>query len=160
MFWNFTPEQVQNPEKLVAYLEKGCYHPGNSRETQITAMCWGLAHACRALLNAIQYPQGEEKVSVSDDKVTGTAATPAPPATGTMATLAPPATGIASTSALATNTVVEPGNQPVRVAVASMHKKKSWRQKSARLEREDEKAGPSQREAEEEEKVVDETETT
>ena len=45
VFWNFTPEQVQNLEKLVKYLEKVCCHPGNSRETQITATCCGLAHA-------------------------------------------------------------------------------------------------------------------
>ncbi|KAK4810942.1 hypothetical protein QYF61_013350 [Mycteria americana] len=97
VFWNFTPEQVQNAEKLVEYLEKVCCHPGNSRETQITATCWGLAHAYRALLNTIQYPQGEEKVSGSDDKATGSTATPAPPATGTVATPAPPATGTAAT---------------------------------------------------------------
>ncbi|KAK4825908.1 LOW QUALITY PROTEIN: hypothetical protein QYF61_003403 [Mycteria americana] len=69
VFWNFTPEQVQNPEKLVKYLEKVCCHPGNSRETQITAMCWGLAHAYQALLNTIQNPQEEDKVSESDNKV-------------------------------------------------------------------------------------------
>jgi len=40
-----TPEQVQNLDKLVKYLQKVCCHPGNSRETQITAMCWGLPHA-------------------------------------------------------------------------------------------------------------------
>jgi len=45
VFWNFTPDHVQNPDKLVKYLEKVCCHSGNSRETQITAMCWGLAHA-------------------------------------------------------------------------------------------------------------------
>ncbi|KAK4811296.1 hypothetical protein QYF61_023348 [Mycteria americana] len=56
------------------------------RETQITATCWGLAHAYRALLNTVQNPQGEEKVSGSDSKATGTVATPAPPATGTVAT--------------------------------------------------------------------------
>ncbi|KAK4810930.1 hypothetical protein QYF61_013338 [Mycteria americana] len=39
-----------------------------------------------------------------------------------------------------------------------IHKKKSWKQKSARLEREDEKAGPLQ--GEEEEELVDEMETT
>ncbi|KAK4814672.1 hypothetical protein QYF61_024979 [Mycteria americana] len=39
-----------------------------------------------------------------------------------------------------------------------MHKKKSWKRKSARLEREDEKAGPSQRE--EGEELVDKMETT
>ena len=65
MFWNFTLEQVQNPEKLVEHLEKVCCHPDNSRETQITATCWGLAHAYRALFNIIQ---GEAKVSGSDNK--------------------------------------------------------------------------------------------
>jgi len=53
---NFTPEQVQNPDDLVKYLEKIYCHPGNSRETQITATCWGLAHAYQAtLFSNIQY---------------------------------------------------------------------------------------------------------
>ncbi|KAK4810919.1 hypothetical protein QYF61_013327, partial [Mycteria americana] len=46
------------------------------------------------------------------------------------------------------------------VSVAPIHKKKSWKRKSARLEREDEGAGPSQEEEEEEEELVNETETT
>ncbi|KAK4807084.1 hypothetical protein QYF61_018425, partial [Mycteria americana] len=33
-----------------------------SDKTQITATCWGLAYAYRALFNTLQYPQGEEKV--------------------------------------------------------------------------------------------------
>ncbi|KAK4811037.1 hypothetical protein QYF61_015741 [Mycteria americana] len=188
VFWNFTPEQVQNPEKLVEYLEKVCRHPGNSRETQITAMCWGLAHAYRALFNATQNPQG------SGDKTTGTAAAPTPPATGTAAAPTPPATGTAAaptppatgtaaaptppatgtaaaptppatgTAAAAapnnsvTSIAVQTGNEPVSVSVAPIHKKKSWKRKSARLEREDEGAGPSQ--GEEEEELVNETETT
>jgi len=53
-FWNCTPEQVQNPDKLVEHLEEVCCHPRNSRQTQITAMCWGLAQAYRALFNTIQ----------------------------------------------------------------------------------------------------------
>jgi len=53
-FLKLTPEQVQDPEKLVKYLQKVCCHPGNSRETQITPTCWGLAHAYRALFNLIQ----------------------------------------------------------------------------------------------------------
>jgi len=57
--FKLTTEQVQNPDNLVKYLQKVCCHPGNSRETQITAMCWGLAHAYRALLNPIQCPKGE-----------------------------------------------------------------------------------------------------
>jgi len=45
VFWNFTPEQVQNPDKLIEYLEEVCCHPGISRDTQIIAMCWGLVRA-------------------------------------------------------------------------------------------------------------------
>ncbi|KAK4831865.1 hypothetical protein QYF61_019693 [Mycteria americana] len=144
VFWNFTPEQVQNPEKLVEYLEKVCCHLANSRETQITAMCWGLAHAYRALFNTIQNPQG------SGNKMTGTAATAAPPATGTAAAAAPDNS--------VTSTAVQPGNQPVSVSVAPIHKKKSWKRKSAHLEREDEGVGPSQ--GEEEEELVNKTEAT
>lgn len=74
----FHPEQVQNPEKLVKYLEEVCCHPGNSREKQITATCWGLAHAYQVLFNTIQYLQGDKKVFGSDDKMSGTLATQVP----------------------------------------------------------------------------------
>jgi len=77
------PEQVQNPEILVKCSEKVCCHPGNSSKTQITATCRCLTQAYHALLNTIQCPQGEEKVSGSDDKMPGTAATPTP-AAGTL----------------------------------------------------------------------------
>jgi len=40
--FKLTPEQVQDAENLVKYLQKVCFHPGNSRETQITTTCWGL----------------------------------------------------------------------------------------------------------------------
>ncbi|KAK4807067.1 hypothetical protein QYF61_018408 [Mycteria americana] len=146
VFWNFTPEQVQNPEKLVEYLEKVCCDSGNSKEIQITAMCWGLAHAYRALFNATQNPQG------SGDKTTGTAAAPITPATGTAAAAAP--------NNSVTSIAVQTGNEPLSVSVAPIHKKKSWKRKSARLEREDEGAEPSQGEEEEEEELVNETETT
>ncbi|KAK4825487.1 hypothetical protein QYF61_027642 [Mycteria americana] len=63
----------------------------------------------------IQCPQGKEQVSGSDDKATGTAATPTP----------------------ATGTAAEPENQPVPVSVAPVHKKECWKQKSARLVREE-----------------------
>ncbi|KAK4811260.1 hypothetical protein QYF61_022157 [Mycteria americana] len=59
---------------------------------------------------------------------------------------------------LGADNAAERGNQPVSVSVTPIHKKKSWKQKSARLEREDERAGPSQ--GEEEEELVDEVETT
>jgi len=42
VFLKLTPEQVQNPDNLVKYLQKVFCHPGNSRETQITATCWSL----------------------------------------------------------------------------------------------------------------------
>ncbi|KAK4810456.1 hypothetical protein QYF61_004236 [Mycteria americana] len=91
--------------------------------------------------------------------VTSTVATSGPPAIGTAVTPAPTATGTAVTaSSIATDDAVQPGNQPVSVSIAPIHKKKPWKRKSARLEREDEKAGPSQ--GEEEEELVDETETT
>ncbi|KAK4811230.1 hypothetical protein QYF61_022127 [Mycteria americana] len=131
-------------------------------------MCWGLAHAYRALFNIIQNPQG------SGDKVTGTAAAPITPATGTAAALITPVTGTAAAPALpvtgtataaapdnsVTSIAVQTENQPVSVSVAPIHKKKSWKQKSACLEREDERAGPSQGEEEEDEELVNETETT
>ncbi|KAK4810968.1 LOW QUALITY PROTEIN: hypothetical protein QYF61_014440 [Mycteria americana] len=138
VFWNFAPEQVQKPEKLVEYLEKVCCHPDNSKEIQITAMCWGLAHAYRALFNTIQNPQG------SGDKMTDTTATPAATVTGTAAAPAP----------LQLIMRFNQGTNPF----VPINKKKSWKGKSARSETEDEKPGPSQ--GEEEEEVVDETETT
>ena len=131
MLWDFTPEQVQNPVKL-EYLEEVCCHPGNSREIQITAMSWGLAHAYQALFNTIQYPQGEEKASGSKKtktrKVTSTAATQ----TST--------TGTAITPTPVTSVAAEAKDQPVPVSVAPIHKKKSWKRKSTHLERDDGKA--------------------
>ena len=133
--------------------------PQQFRETQITAMCWGLAHAYRALFNTIQYPQGEEKVSGSDDKMAGTVATKTP------------ATGTAVTPTPATGTAVEPKNQPVPVSVAPIHKEKYWKQNSAHLVRDEgasskreqkeevdeadySEAGPSQEQQEEERQLL------
>jgi len=76
VFLKLTPEQVQDPDKLVKYLQKVCCHPGNSRETQITATCWGLAHAYRALFNLIQCLKGER----GGNEAAGTATGAAPPA--------------------------------------------------------------------------------
>jgi len=60
MFFKLTPEQIQNPDNLVKYLQKVCCHPGNSRETQITTTCWVLAHAYKAaLFNTVQCLKGE-----------------------------------------------------------------------------------------------------
>ncbi|KAK4806187.1 hypothetical protein QYF61_001110 [Mycteria americana] len=98
-------------------------------------------------------PQG------SGDKTTGTAATLAPLATGTAAIPDHSATGTVVTPVPpGTDNAVQSGNQPVSVSVSLIHKKKTWKRKSARLEREDERAGTSQ--GEEEEELVNETETT
>ncbi|KAK4815719.1 hypothetical protein QYF61_006757 [Mycteria americana] len=116
-------------------------------------MCWGLAHAYRALFNTIQSPQG------SGDKMADTAATLAPPCDrhcGYSGPLCDRHCGHSSPPA--TDNAVQPGNQPLSVSVAPIHKKKYWMQKSACLEKEDERAGPSQ--GDEEEELVNEVETT
>ena len=106
VFWKFTPEQVQNPEELVNSLEKVCCHPSSSRKIQITATCWGLARAYRALFDTTQYPQGEEKVSGPNNKMMSTVVTQ----TSAMGAMAPPApvTSITATQTLATGTVTPP----------------------------------------------------
>ncbi|KAK4826026.1 hypothetical protein QYF61_003847 [Mycteria americana] len=68
--------------------------------------------------------------------MTGIAVTPTP-ATGTVATQTP-----------ATGTAAEPESQPVPVSVAPIHKRKSWKRKSARLVR-DEEASPKREQEEE-----------
>jgi len=59
------PQQVQNPDNLVKYLQKVCCHPGNSRETQITAVCWGVwltpTEPCSTLFSALKGKGGEMK---------------------------------------------------------------------------------------------------
>ncbi|KAK4826016.1 hypothetical protein QYF61_003837 [Mycteria americana] len=51
-------------------------------------------------------------------------------------------------------------NQPVLASVTPIHRNKPWKQKPARLERDDEKAGQSRGEEEEEEELINEMETT
>ena len=79
---------AESGKKIVKYLKEVCCHPGNCRDMQITAMCWDLTHAYEALLNTIWYPPREEKVSGSDNKMTGTLATPST-VTGTAVTPSP-----------------------------------------------------------------------
>jgi len=157
-----TPEQVQNPEKLVKYLQKVCCYPGNSRETQITAMCWGLAHAYQALFNLIQCSKGERGGNEAAGTATGTAppASPAaPPAqqavtappTGTTAATAtaagvapvPPAcTAAAPAPAPAAGITAEPNDQPVPVAVSPVKLKKDAK-RADRSGRDDNEPGSS-----------------
>ncbi|KAK4829625.1 hypothetical protein QYF61_005752 [Mycteria americana] len=58
-----------------------------------------------------------------------------------------PVTGTAATPTPATGTAAEPENQPVLVSVAPVHKKKSWKRKSAHLES-DEEASPKREQEE------------
>lgn len=42
VFWNFTPEQVLKPKKLVECLKQVCLHPCHSKETTTKKMWLGL----------------------------------------------------------------------------------------------------------------------
>ncbi|GAB0182827.1 ubiquitin carboxyl-terminal hydrolase 4 [Grus japonensis] len=59
MVWNFTPEQLQHPDKVIEYVKGKCC--GYSKETQLTALCWALATIYQTLLDSRQLHQGEEK---------------------------------------------------------------------------------------------------
>lgn len=111
--WNFIPEQLQNPEKTVKYLEKVCCHSVNSREAQITTACWGLAHIYQALFNIIWYP-GSKEISGSDDSAIGPAVA-LDSMTGPMVTLTPE-----------TGTTVQPDYKSVPVYVTPIFKTKRW----------------------------------
>ena len=76
VFWKFSPEQLQSPKKWVECLKKGCHDSGSSKVTQITGVCWGLAHAYRAAADT------------TTNLVTDPAATPSP-VTDPMATPTP-----------------------------------------------------------------------
>jgi len=167
MFFKFTPEQVQNLDKLVKYLQKVCCHPGNSRETQITAMCWGQAHAYRVLFNTVQCSKGER----GGNEAAGAAAGAAPPAglaappaqqavtappTGTTAAAAtmagaapvcPAGTAAAPAPAPAAGIAAEPNDQPAPVAVAPVKLKKDAKRadRSGRDDNEDDIAGDGDR---------------
>lgn len=77
MVLNFTPEQVQNPRKLVECLKDVRPDPGNTRELhQLAALCWGLAYAYQMSIVTAQHPQGDREVSEFDDEITQTVTTP------------------------------------------------------------------------------------
>ncbi|GAB0210356.1 hypothetical protein GRJ2_003501400 [Grus japonensis] len=135
MVWSFTPEQLQDPDKVVEYLKEKCC--GYSKETQLTMLCWALASIYQTLLDSRQHPQGEER----ENRPTGTVATQTP-ATDTMAT-----------QTLVTGTAAEPKDQPIPVSVAPIHKKK-YTKKSVRLVKDDDELGPSREQEEEPEPEV------
>ncbi|GAB0181635.1 hypothetical protein GRJ2_000628800 [Grus japonensis] len=133
MVWSFTPEQLQDPDKMVEYLKEKCC--GYSKETQLTGLCWALATIYQTLLDSRQHHPERESGP------TGSAATQAP------------ATGPAAAQAPATGTVAEPKDQPIPVSVAPIHKKK-YTKKSVRLLRDDDEPGPSREQEEEPEPEV------
>ncbi|GAB0202544.1 hypothetical protein GRJ2_002720000 [Grus japonensis] len=163
MVWSFTPEQLQDPDKMVEYLKGKCC--GDSKETQLTALCWALATIYQTLLDSRQHhPEGESGSSgpaaaqapataPATGPATGTAAAQTP-ATGTAAAQTP-TTGTAATQTPATGTIAEtePKDQPIPVSVAPIHKKKYTR-KSVRLVRDDDEPGPSREQEEEPEPEV------
>lgn len=69
MVWKFTPEQLQDPDKVAEYLKRKFY--GSSREAGSYAMFWALATIYWTLLVTRQHPQGEE----GESRPTGTTAT-------------------------------------------------------------------------------------
>ncbi|GAB0206622.1 hypothetical protein GRJ2_003127800 [Grus japonensis] len=145
MVWSFTPEQLQDPDKMVEYLKEKCC--GYSKETQLTALCWALAMIYQTLLDSRQCHQGEER----ENRPTGTADTPTP--TTVMAASSTPRTDMVATQTPMTGTAGEPKNQPILVSVAPIHKKK-YTKKSVRLVRDDDELGPSQEQEEEPEPEV------
>ncbi|GAB0209386.1 ubiquitin carboxyl-terminal hydrolase 4 [Grus japonensis] len=123
MVWSFTPKQLQDPDKMVEYLKEKCC--GDSKETQLPALCWALATIYQKLFDSRQHhPEGESRP-----------------------------TGPATTQAPATGTVAEPKDQPIPVSVAPTHKKKYTR-KSVRLVKDDDEPGPSREQEEEPEPEV------
>jgi len=63
-FFKLTPEQVQNPDKLVKYLQKVCCHPGNSTERHKSlqpAGVWPTNLPCSTLFSALKGKGGKTK---------------------------------------------------------------------------------------------------
>ncbi|GAB0208177.1 ubiquitin carboxyl-terminal hydrolase 4 [Grus japonensis] len=139
MLWNFTPEQLQDPDKVTDYLKGKCC--GYSKEAQLIALCWALANIYQTLLDSRQCHL----------RLTGTEASPSP-ATGTVATQTL-ATDTVATQTPVTGSAGEPKNQPVLTSVAPIHKKK-YTKKSVRLVKDDDELGPSQEQEEEPEPEV------
>lgn len=76
MIWNIIPEWLQNFEKKNSK-DNWNRCAGNSRDAQITAMCWGLASVYWTLFNAVQHPKGKETAG-SGDNTAGPAIAPTP----------------------------------------------------------------------------------
>ncbi|XP_051624901.1 uncharacterized protein LOC127461275 [Manacus candei] len=128
MTWKFTPEQLQDPVSMIRLVKEKC--SGSSRDGQLTATCWALATAYRALLDMIQHCQGEERRTKSADT------------TSTQTTAESEGERNEPTSTVSTQTIEEPEEQAKPIAVAPVQKRKS-KTKSVRIANDDEEAGPS-----------------
>lgn len=69
-------------------MKKACHHPANSKQTQMTATCWGLAHAYRAAPKTTPTPA---TVSVDTPSSAANSVDAPTPVTGLAAALAPAA---------------------------------------------------------------------
>ncbi|RMC06271.1 hypothetical protein DUI87_15702 [Hirundo rustica rustica] len=70
--WEFSCEQIQNPDEVGKYLEENCHD--DSKEKKLIAISWALAYAYRTLLDTVgqQTEAGEQ----GDKSVTQAAANP------------------------------------------------------------------------------------
>ncbi|PKU38001.1 ubiquitin carboxyl-terminal hydrolase 4 [Limosa lapponica baueri] len=97
MVWDFTPEQLQDPDKVIEYLKGKC--SGCSREAQLTTLCWGLASIHQTLLNTVQHPQEKERETRPTGSVTTATSVAAPtPGLDTAADTATIPTALADTN--------------------------------------------------------------
>ncbi|KAK4807234.1 hypothetical protein QYF61_024354 [Mycteria americana] len=71
MVWDFTPKQAWNPVEVAHHWNEGCL--AYTKETQLLALCWGLAYMYRA---CVQQPQRDKRVSEPEDIQTDTVAKP------------------------------------------------------------------------------------
>ncbi|GAB0208025.1 ubiquitin carboxyl-terminal hydrolase 4 [Grus japonensis] len=154
MVWSFTPEQLQDPDKMVEYLKGKCC--SYSKEAQLTALCWALATIYQTLLASRQHHQGREGKQIcrhcNYSNPCNRHCSYSTPETDTLATQTP-VTGTVATQTPMTGTAAEPKENPIPISVASIHKKKYTR-KSVRLVRDDDEPGPSREQEEEPEPEV------
>ncbi|PKU45167.1 ubiquitin carboxyl-terminal hydrolase 4 [Limosa lapponica baueri] len=97
MVWDFSSEQLQDPDEAMEHLEGKCC--GYCREAQLTALCWALTSIYQTVPNIMQHSQGKEM----ETRPTDTVATPTPVA----------------------GSAAEPEIQPMPVSVAPVQKKKA-----------------------------------
>lgn len=110
-FWNSPLNNSGILKKTIECFIKVCPDPGNARDLQLAALCWGLAHAYQRVNNIIQHPQEEENASGSDPTlVTDAAANPTP------------ATGPAAPAAPKTGATAEPVSSPILVSITPTFK--------------------------------------